>query len=364
LSNQIKAVILVGGQGTRLRPLTCNTQKSMVPVLNVPFLEHVIRNLKAHNITDIILAQHHLAASMVQYFNDGSRFGVNLTYVMEDFPRGSAGAIKNAERYLNDTFFVLNGDIFHNRNFTDMLAFHRNHNAIATIDLAPIEDPTIYGMVDTEADGRVKRFIEKPKREEISTNLINAGTWIFEPEVLKLIPPDIKYSFEREVFPVMIHDNMPLFAYTSYRYWMDIGTPEKYLQLHRDLLNNKCDGYTFTREVLIAENCQIHSAAKLSGRIMIGSGCTVEAGAQLSGSLVIGAGCNIGQKAQVKDSVLWDNVRIDENAMLHSCAIANDCQIGREVHLEDGVLGDHITLLEGSSPEKGARFFPENSDVS
>jgi mannose-1-phosphate guanylyltransferase len=362
LSGLIKAVILVGGQGTRLRPLTCNTQKSMVPVLNVPFLEHVIRNLKEYNITDIILAQHHLAASMVQYFNDGSRFGVNLTYVMEDFPRGSAGAIKNAEKYLNDTFFVLNGDIFHNRNFTDMLAFHRNHNAIATVDLAPVEDPTIYGMVDTEADGKVKQFIEKPKREEISTNLINAGTWIFEPEVLKLIPPDIKYSFEREVFPVMIHDNMPLFAYASYRYWMDIGTPEKYLQLHRDLLSNKCEGYSFTSDVLTAENCKIHPTAKLSGRIVLGAGCIVEAGAQLSGPLVIGAGCHIGHNATVEDSLLWDNIEVEEHAFLRGCVIANDCRIGRKVRLEDGVLGDHITLLEGSSPEKGARFFPENAE--
>lgn len=357
----IKAIILVGGQGTRLRPLTCNTQKSMVPVLNTPFLEHVIRNLKAHNITDIILAQHHLAASMVQYFEDGSRMGVRLTYVMEDFPRGSAGAVKNAEKYLSDTFFVLNGDIFHNRDFIDMLAFHRYHKAMATIDLAPVEDPTMYGMVDTEADGRVKRFIEKPDRKNVTTNLINAGTWIFEPDVLKLIPADIKHSFEREVFPAMIHDKKPLYAYASYHYWMDIGTPEKYLQLHRDLLNNKCDGYTFARGVLIAEDCQIHPSAQLNGRIIMGNNTVIEADAKLTGPLVIGMGCLIAQNATVEDSVVWDNVTIDEQAEVRGCVIANDCRIGKRNYLQDAVLGDHISLADGSETEKGARIFPENA---
>lgn len=169
MKDNVKAVILVGGQGTRLRPLTYNTPKSMVPVLNVPFLEHVIRNLKEHNITEIIMAQHHLAESMQNYFGDGSKFGVELHYVIEDFPRGSAGAVKNAEKYLKSTFLVLNGDIFHNRNFTDMLAFHHRNNAKVTLDLAPVEDPTIYGMVDMDERGRVKRFLEKPKREEVTT---------------------------------------------------------------------------------------------------------------------------------------------------------------------------------------------------
>jgi mannose-1-phosphate guanylyltransferase len=360
----IRAIILVGGQGTRLRPLTCNTQKSMVPVFNIPFLEHVIRNLKAYNINEIILAQHHLAASMVQYFGDGSRFGVRLTYVMEDFPRGSAGAVKNAEKYLSDTFFVLNGDIFHNRDFTDMLAFHRRRQAIATIDLAPVEDPTMFGMVDTEADGRVKRFIEKPDRKNVTTNLINAGTWIFEPGVLQLIPAEVKCSFEKEVFPSMISNKLPLFAYPSYHYWMDIGTPEKYLQLHRDLLNNKCDGYTFARDVLIAENCQIHPGAHLSGRIVMGEGCIIEADAELTGPLVIGSGCRVGENAGVQDSVLWDNVTAKEAANIRGCVIANDCLIGKGVCLSDAVLGDHIGLGDGSKPETGARIFPENSDVT
>ncbi len=359
--SSVKAVILVGGQGTRLRPLTCNTPKSMVPVLNIPFLEHVIHNLRAHNITDIILAQHHLAAPMVQYFGDGARFGVHLTYVMEDSPRGSAGAVKNAEKYLKSTFLVLNGDIFHNRDFTDMLAYHHRNNARATIALAPVEDPIIYGMVDTDTNGRVKRFIEKPKREDVTTNLINAGTWVIEPEVLQRIPPDVKCSFEREIFPGLIRDGKPVYAYPSHRYWMDTGTPEKYLQLHRDLLNGKCDGYTFDRDVIKGKNCRIHPSAKLSGRVVLGDNCVVGANAKLSGPLVLGSHCRIGREIVIEDCVLWDNVKVGARAELRSSVIANDCVIGVEASLRDAVLGDHIALPAGSTPEPGARIFPEGA---
>jgi mannose-1-phosphate guanylyltransferase len=358
LSSQVKAVILAGGQGTRLRPLTCNTQKSMVPVLNVPFLEHVIRNLKAHNITDIILAQHHLAASIARYLGDGSRFGVHLTHILEDFPRGSAGAVKNADKYLKETFLVLNGDIFHNRDFTHMLAFHHRHKAQVTIDLAPVDDPTIYGMVETDEKWRVKRFIEKPKKEDVTSNLINAGTWVIEPDILQRIPPNVKCSFEREIFPSLVQDNQPVFAYPSHRYWMDAGTPERYLQLHRDLLNGKCEGYTFDKDVITGKNCRIHSTVKLGGRIMFGNDVIVEAGCTLIGPLVIGARCQIGRGALIKDCVLWDNVKVDALAELQGSVIADHCTIGARTQLRDAVLGDHITLPAGSVQETGVRLFP------
>jgi mannose-1-phosphate guanylyltransferase len=364
LFSSVKAVILVGGQGTRLRPLTCNTSKAMVPVLNIPFLEYVIRNLKAHNVTDIILAQHHLPASMLQYFGDGNRLGVHLTYVMEESPRGSAGAVKNAEKYLDGTFLVLNGDIFHNRDFTDMLAFHHHNKAKVTIDLAPVDDPTIYGMVDTDEHWRVKRFIEKPGRKDVTTNLINAGTWVIEPEVLQHIPPNVKYSFERDVFPALLRDGEPVFAYPSHRYWMDVGTPERYLQLHRDLLNGKCEGYTFDRDIIKGKNCRIHPTAKLKGKIVMGDNCVVGAGAKLVGPLVFGSDCRIGREAVIKDCVLWDNVKIGAHTDLKGSVIANDCVIGTETCLRDAVLGDHIRLPRGSRPESGARLFPENSDVA
>lgn len=357
MKNSVKAVILVGGEGTRLRPLTYHTPKSMVPVLNVPFLEHVLLNLRDHHITEIILAQHHLPDSMKEYFGDGSKFGVSLLYVMEDSPRGSAGAVKNAERYLKETFLVLNGDIFHNRNFTDMLAFHKSKHAKVTLDLAPVEDPTVYGMVETDEQGKVKRFLEKPSRDEITTNLINAGTWVIDPKVLKTIPPDIKCSFEKEIFPRMLEDGDSIFAYPSYRYWMDTGTPEKYLQLHRDLLSGKCDNYPFEKNV-IGEGCKIHPTAQLEGKIMLGDNCSLGRGVRLAGPVVIGPDCMIDNYSVITDSVIWHNVRIGQIATVKSSILADNCTIGDDSYLIDSVLGDHVTISNNCKLKPGSRIMP------
>lgn len=354
----MKALILVGGEGTRLRPLTYNTPKSMVPVLNVPFLEHVIRNLREHNITEIIMAQHHLPESMKEYFGDGSRFGVKIQHVMEDFPRGSAGAVKNAQAYLTETFVVLNGDIFHNRDFTAMLAFHRNAGAKVTIDLAPVEDPTAFGMVETDETGRVKRFVEKPKPEEVTSNLINAGTWIIEPEVLKMVPCDVKCSFEREIFPLMLAAEQPVYAFPSHRYWLDAGTPARYLQLHRDLLANKCEGYEFKTDVITGDGCDIHPSVKFSGRVIIGDGCVISRDAKLTGPVVIGPGCRICEEAAVTDSVIWNNVTAGQRAVIKGSIVSNDCNLGDDSCLTDAVLGDNVTVSPGYSPKPGSHIMP------
>jgi mannose-1-phosphate guanylyltransferase len=334
----------------------------MVPVLNTPFLEHVIMNLKAHGVSDIILAQHHLAAIMAAYFGDGARFGVKLTYVIEDVPRGTAGAVKNAEKHLDGTFFVLNGDIFHDRDFTAMLEFHKQRRSKATIVLTPVDDPTVYGVVETDSQGRVRRFLEKPKLEEVTTNMINAGTYVLEPEVLNRVPPGTKYSFERELFPGLLSDGQPVYAFRSRNYWMDTGTPEKYLQLHRDLLAGKCDGYSFDRQETTGKDCRIHPSVRMVGRVILGQECIVERDASLQGPLVFGERCHIGAEAVIEDSVVWDRVTVGSGAVLRSCAIANDCTIGAKSLLTDAVLGDHITLGTGSRLQQGARVFPDGSE--
>jgi len=353
-----KAVILVGGQGTRLRPLTYNTPKPMVPVLNVPFLEHVIRNLKEHNVTEIVLAQHYLAESMTNYFGDGSKLGVKLYYVMEDSPRGTAGAVKNVEKHLDGTFLVLNGDIFHNRDFTGMLKFHHRHKAKATIVLSPVEDPIHFGVIETDRNNRVKRFLEKPKPEEVTTNMINAGTYVLEPEVLKRIPPDTRFSFERDVFPQMLTDGEAVYAYPTDNYWMDTGTPEKYLQLHRDLLIGKHDGYTFNKDVNIGKECKIHPSAQLSGKIIMGDNCSVARGVRLSGPVVIGSNCAIREDAVITDSVIWCNVNIGQRAVIKSSILADNCKIGDDSYLIDAVLGDHVTVSDGVKLKPGIRILP------
>ncbi len=354
-----QALILVGGQGTRLRPLTCNLPKPMVPVLNLPFLEHVIHNLKVHKITDIILAQHYLAESIEKYFGNGSDFGVKLTYVMEDAPRGTAGAIKNVEKYIKGTFFVLNGDIFANRNFTDMMKMHRRNHARATIALTPVEDPTIYGVVETDTAKRVSRFLEKPKKEEVTTNLINAGTYVLEPEVLARIAPEVKVSIERETFPAMLADGEPVYAYAAYDYWMDTGTTEKYLQLHRDLLEGKCAGYSFANGLIAGESARIDKSVKVTGKAIAGIGCVIEEDVTFEGSVVIGDGCTIKRGTRISDSVIWHNVEIGQKTMIQRCAIANDCKIGDDNQLTNVIIGDHLQVPLKANLNPGTRLFPE-----
>lgn len=196
----MKAVILVGGGATRLLPLTCHIPKAMVPVLNTPFLEYVISYLSRHQVKDIILAQGHLQQSE-SYFGDGSQFGVRLSYLKEDTPLGTAGAVKNAEAYLVESFLVLNGDIFTDLDIMAMINFHRERKARVTIALTPVSDPTSYGLIETDAQGRVTRFLEKPSWNQVTTNMINAGCYVLEPEVLAHIPVQVNFSFERDLFP-------------------------------------------------------------------------------------------------------------------------------------------------------------------
>jgi len=354
----MKAVILVGGQATRLLPLTCNIPKALIPVLNIPFLEHVIHHLSKHQIKDIILAQGHLAQSIESYFGDGSRLGVKINYVVEDTPLGTAGAVKNAERYLDETFLMLNGDIFTDLDITALIDFHQERRAKATIALTPVDDPTSYGLIETDTEERITRFLEKPKPSQVTTNMINAGTYALEPEILAQIPPQTKVSIEREVFPLLIEQGKPVYAYPSSAYWMDTGTPEKYLQLHRDLLNGESSQYASPGEVVIGEQSHIHPTAQIEGPVMIGSNCTIGRKVRLTGPVVIGAGCTILEDAVIEESTIWCNTQIGQHVNLRNSIIANNCCLNADNTIEDSVLGDNVTIASDCKLEPGSKIWP------
>jgi len=221
----VKAVVLVGGEGTRLRPLTYFTVKAMVPVLNKPFIEYIIRHLSHHNVSEIILAIGYKPDRITEYFTDEIQLGTKLIYSIETDPLGTAGAVKNAEPYIDNTVFVMNGDIFTDLDLTDMLRFHKNKGAKVTIALTPVEDPTRFGVVEINSNQRVKRFIEKPKREQVAGNMINAGVYVMETEVLRRIPEGKRSMFEHDIFPSLLTEGEPVFGYTTNVYWMDMGTP-------------------------------------------------------------------------------------------------------------------------------------------
>lgn len=356
----MKAVILVGGKATRLLPLSVNTPKSLVPVVNVPILEHVINHGSEHGIKEIVLAQGHLAQSIVDYFGDGKRLGVTIHHSYEQVPLGSAGAAKNAEKFLDGAFLVLNSDIFSDLDFTAMLELHRKSGAKATIATTPVEDPTMYGLVESDGTGKVRRFLEKPKREEVTTNMINAGAWFVEGAVLARIPADTNFSFERNVFPQLLAEGQPVYAFGSSGYWIDMGTPEKYLQLHRDLLSGKCRRYRLpvSQAPVIGEGSQIDETAKLGGRVVMGAGCSVGAKAQIRGPVVMGAGCKIQEVAIVEDSVIWRNASIGPGATVAGSVLADNCLLEAGSSVTGAVLGDNVVISRGARVPPGTKLDP------
>jgi mannose-1-phosphate guanylyltransferase len=361
----MKAVLLIGGEGTRLRPLTRNTVKAMVPILNKPFLEHMVSYLKAHGVDDIILALCYLPEHVERHFGDGSRYGVKLTYVMEEAPLGTAGAVKNAEAHLDDSFFVFNGDIFTDIDLRQMLSFHNDRGAKATIALTPVEDPSSYGVVETEDDGRVKRFVEKPPPGEATTNMINAGIYVLDREVLDDIPPNTRYMFEHDLYPQLLARGVPIYGFPSTGYWIDIGTPEKYLQVQCDLLQGKGTTVLYSEHrdrewSSQAAETFIHPTARIDGPVLVGSGCSIGPAVRITGPAVIGCGCRILDGATIEKAVLWQNVQVGKRANLEACILGDHTVIGDSSFVgRSSVIGDHMVLPQGSHLAPGTRVEPD-----
>ena len=355
----MKAVILVGGKATRLLPLTANVPKAMVPVVNEPFIGYAIRNLVGHGLKDIVLAQGHLAQPIESYLGDGAYFGARLTYSFEDKPLGTAGAFKNAERFVDGTFAGLNGDIFTDLDLAAMIDFHKRRGAVATISLTPVEDPTAYGLVETDTEGRVRRFLEKPKPEEITTNMINAGTYILEPSVLDLIPPGVSVSIEREVFPRLLSEGKPVYGFASTAYWLDFGTIDKYRQLHADVLAGKSRfGVPLADGVAVGEGARIDPTARIDGPVVIGAGCRLGPRVRVLGPTVIGEGAEVAADSSLESSVAWRALRLGEGARVSGSVIANNCRIEAGCVVEQAVLGDGVLVRSGARVPPGSKIEP------
>jgi len=361
----VKAVILVGGEGTRLRPLTLITPKSMVPVVNRPFLEHMVKYLQRHRINDIVLALCYLPDAIQRYFGDGNSFGIKLAYAIEDSPLGTAGAVKNVCEHVIDTFFVLNGDVFTDINLTEMLQFHRQKKSIATIALTTVKDPSMYGVIETDVEGRVQRFVEKPNRGEVTSNTINAGVYILEPRVLELVPKNQKFMFERGVFPVLVERGEPVYGYKATNaYWVDIGTPEKYKMLHYDLLSGKVErelpGEEIGEQIWIEGNVDVSPKARIKGPVVIGEKCAVGAGAYIKGPSSIGSDCTIGSGSVIEKAIIWNNSRLGQKTSLKGCVIANNVSIGDRAQVPEGcVLGHDVILGSDEKLKRNTNVWPK-----
>jgi NDP-sugar pyrophosphorylase family protein len=341
----MQALILAGGKGTRLRPLTVYTPKPVVPVLNRPFLLYQIDILKLAGITDITLSLNYQPDRIAYVLGDGSRYGVKLTYLTEPQPLGTAGAYRFAADLIDQPTIVLNGDILTNLKIEKMAGFHREKQADATIFLTPVENPSAYGLVETGADGEVKRFLEKPKAEELAalqTKNINGGIYILEPGVLELIPKNENRSFEYDVFPELLKQEKNFFAYIEPKtYWLDIGTPRSYLQAHADMLEGKLsDGRAenFNSGAYKKEGVSIDELS------VIGGDCIIKPGVKIINS-VIGQGVHLEEKAVVQNSVIWPHARIGNSTTIIGSFVGRGCQIGNNVVVGEGsILGDKTVL--------------------
>jgi len=314
----IKAIILSGGKATRLLPLTEKTPKSLVPVLNTPFLDHVLLALKCYGIEDVTIACGHLSTSLQEYYARNS-LGLNIYFTYEDSPLGTGGAVANAWDKKTQTLLVLNGDIFTDINIADLLAFHRKNQSLLTFSLVALDDPSRYGVLEIDVNGRVLSFTEKPKLEETKSNLINAGVYIIETQILQTVSADKFVSFEQDIFPVLLAESMPVYGFKSNAYWKDIGKPQDYRQLNFDLLNGKARTFASRpRGIYDTEKQNIISTSAI-----------------------------IASTSQIKDSIIWKDVKVGNHAIVDGSVLCECVQVSADCYIKNSLLGNQAYVKEG-----------------
>jgi mannose-1-phosphate guanylyltransferase len=349
----MKALLLVGGKGTRLRPLTIHTPKSIVPIFNRPFLTYQIELLKQiPEIDEIILSLNYQPRRIEELFGDGRDIGIKLRYVVEPFPLGTAGAVRYAGESLTDSVLVFNGDVMTQIDLAAVIALHRQRNALATIVLTPVDNPSAYGLVESDAEGNVRRFLEKPKPEEITCNTINAGIYVLEPSTFGRIPKDVPWSIERSFFPSLVERGETFVSYVSKGYWIDIGTPEKYVKVHRDIMNGLYVAPPFSNgrrtTAIVEAGARIEPGAEITGPVYVDEGVVVKAGARVGPYSVVGRQCQVEEGAIIEGSILWANTRVGNAARIHDSVLGRGCFVGEDASLDNCILGDKSEITEFS----------------
>ncbi|MGA2091399.1 MAG: NDP-sugar synthase [Endomicrobiales bacterium] len=345
----MKALILIGGLGTRLRPLTCSTPKPLLPIVNKPFLEYQIDLLKRHGITDVILCISYLSHVFENYFGNGEKWGVKISYVHEKNPLGTGGAIRNASHLLDGTTLIFNGDILTDIDLTRFIAYHRAKKSCVTIALTRVKDPTAFGLIETNKKGKIGQFLEKPSWDEVTCNTINAGIYLFEPTAVDRIPAGVHYSVERGLFPSLLENKIPLFGYTAPYYWMDIGTVEKYMQAHADVMSNKIQvgmsGRKHRENVIAGKRTRFGDDLDCKGTLVCGHNTKIDHTVTFTGSVSLGNKVKIGKGVVISDSIILDGTRIDEGVKLENVLIGKHCRIEANAILSPGtVLGDKTVI--------------------
>jgi len=362
----MKAIIMAGGEGTRLRPLTCRRPKPLVPVANRPVMEYCVELLRQHGFKDIGVTLQYLPDQVQEYFGDGSDFGVRFHYFVEEEPLGTAGSVKNAACFLNEMFIVVSGDALTDFDLSQAVKFHRERGAIATLVLTRVENPLEYGVVITDPSGRIRAFLEKPSWGEVFSDRVNTGIYVLEPEVLNWVPEGKAFDFSKDLFPLLLREGQPLFAITLEGYWCDIGNINQYWQAHQDVLSGKVKvkvlGEEHGRGLVIGEGVDIHPEAEVQGPVLMGSFCCIEKGAKVGPFTVLGPYCHISRGAKVERAVLWDSVKVGPSALVEGGILLNGAILESKSRvLEGAVIGNGSRVEARAEVRPGVKVWPQKS---
>ena len=358
----MKAVIMAGGEGSRLRPLTSNQPKPLLPIANRPMMEHVIDLLRRHGITDIVVTLAFMPDAIRQHFGDGSDYGVSIEYVVEREPLGTAGSVRNAAHLLTDTFLVISGDVLTDIDLSEIIRFHEEKQAMVTIGLTPVSNPLEFGIVITRADGSIERFLEKPSWGQVFSDTVNTGIFVVDPAVLDEVPEGQQVDFSGEVFPKLLADGAPLYGAVAHGYWEDVGTLESYLRAHHDVLDRTVvvdvPGFAVRDGVWLGEGVDVHPDAAIEGPAVLGDNCRVESGVRLGPYTVLGNDVRVRSGVDLERVVLLDHCFIGRGAQLRGTVAGRSCDFRDHARVETGaVLGDDCFVGAGAMLNAGVRVF-------
>ncbi len=359
----MKAVVMAGGEGTRLRPLTSNQPKPMVPIVGKPCMEHIVELLMTHGFEEIIVTLAFLPQAIRSYFGNGESIGANIEYSVEESPAGTAGSVRLASDHLDDTFIVISGDAFCDFDLTKLVEFHKEKGSAATLALKSVENPLEFGIVVTDSDGRVERFLEKPSWSQVFSDTINTGVYVIEPEVLNHVPTDRPYDFSKELFPLLLEMGRPVYGHVVEGYWQDVGDLDQYRQANFDALDGRVGlnipGVRLRGNVWLGEGVEIDDIDRIEAPAYLGNYCRIGADATVGPYSVLSSSVTLRDRARTVASVIDASTHIGRSALIENAIVGRNCDIRSHVRIHEGVaIGDEVTIGAESVIMPGVRIFP------
>jgi mannose-1-phosphate guanylyltransferase/phosphomannomutase len=359
----MKAVVMAGGEGSRLRPLTIQRPKPMVPIVGRPVMEHILQLLKSHGITDVVVTVQYLASAIEDYFGDGSTFGMHIDYSREEVPLGTAGSVKNAEELLTEPFLVISGDALTDFNLSEIIKFHHNRRARATLTLAHVSNPLEYGVIITDDSGHIRQFLEKPSWGEVFSDTINTGIYVLDPSIFGYFEKNKQFDFSQELFPMMLEKGDPIYGYIADGYWCDVGNLAEYMKANSDVLQGhvktRIPGKDSGGGIWVEEGVEIAPDAQMFGPVYLGHDCKIKSGAVVHGPSCVGSYTIVDDGAQIDRSVIWNNSYIGERAELRGALVSAATSVkSKAMMFEGAVVGDHSVIDESAIIQPGVKIWP------